>query len=158
MDLRNELIRAVDALRNANVPYAICGGLAVVIHGYVRLTDDIDLLILPSDILKAKRALQSAGFGFSNPEPLVLPHGQAASLMIHRMLRMEGEDHLILDMIEANDSLQSVWNTKQEYAWEGRSIHVVSLEGLVQMKQRAGRPQDLADIAHLQGGENHRHD
>jgi hypothetical protein len=158
MNLRNELIRAVDALRNADVPYAICGGLAVVIHGYVRLTDDIDLLILPADIPKAKQALQSAGFGFSNPEPLVLPHGQADSLKIHRMLRMEGEEHLILDLIEANESLQSVWNTKQDYAWEGRSIHVVSREGLVHMKRKAGRPQDLADIANLQGGENHRHE
>ena len=158
MNIRDVLLRTVDALNAAGIPYAICGGLAVVIHGYVRLTDDIDLLILPADVAKAKISLASVGFGFANPEPMVLRHGQASPQIIHRMLRIEGEDHLVLDLVEADSSLQAVWNGRREYDWEGRSIFVVSRQGLIHMKQMAGRPQDIADIHNLNSGETNAHE
>ena len=149
MNIREELLRAVDALNAARIPYAICGGLAVVIHGYVRLTDDIDLLVLPADVDKAKQTLRAAGFGFANPEPMAFRRDQAAPQVVHRMLRIEGEDHLVLDLLEVDAALQEVWDGKREYGWEGRSIFVVSRDGLIHMKQMAGRPQDIADIDHL---------
>jgi hypothetical protein len=149
MDIREQLMRAVDALNAAGVPYAICGGLAVVIHGYTRLTDDIDLLARPEDVPHAKHALQSAGFSFANTKPLTLPHGSRSPLTIHRMLHIEGEDHLVLDLIETTPALDAVWNGRRQYRWEGRTISAVSREGLIAMKQAAGRPQDLADIESL---------
>ena len=45
MDLKQELFGVVGALSRADVPYALCGGMAVVLHGYPRLTRDIDLPI-----------------------------------------------------------------------------------------------------------------
>lgn len=52
----------VDALQAADVPFAICGGLAVAIHGFVRATKDIDLLIPASAIDAAKNAVKPLGF------------------------------------------------------------------------------------------------
>ncbi|NCA83087.1 MAG: hypothetical protein EOM72_10135 [Opitutae bacterium] len=153
MNIREELIRAVDALNAAGIPYAICGGLAVVIHGYPRLTDDIDLLVLPSDVARCKTALRDAGFGYANPEPMAFHAGQANHCIVHRVVHFEGEDYLVLDLIEMDDSLQAVWKGRQTYRWEGRDIFVVSRHGLLQMKKAAARPQDLADIDHLQLGE-----
>lgn len=157
MNIRDALLRTVDALNAAGIPYAICGGLAVVIHGYTRLTDDIDLLVLPADIAKAKQALQTVGFTFSNPAPLVLHGASQKPRLIHRLLLIEAEDHRVLDLIEADPSLDAVWKDRREYRWEGRSIFAVSRYGLIQMKQAAGRPQDLADIEHLspEKPENH---
>ena len=157
MDIRDQLLRAVDALDAAGVPYAVCGGLAVVIHGYTRLTDDIGLLVRPRDVPLAKQALQSAGFSFANARPLTLPHGNHPPLTIHRMLQIEGEDHLVLDLIETNSALDAVWNGRQAYRWEGRTLSAVSRDGLIEMKKTAGRPQDLADIANLQSGKNTPH-
>lgn len=154
MDLRDQLLRAVDALDAAGVPYAICGGLAVVIHGYTRLTDDIDLLVRPQDVPPAKRALQSAGFSFANVQPLTLPHGSQPPLTIHRLLHIEGEDHLVLDLIETTPALAAIWHGRQQYRWESRTLSAISRDGLIEMKKTAGRPQDLADIAHLQLGGN----
>jgi hypothetical protein len=34
-----------DALNKANIRYVVVGGLATVLHGYVRLTVDIDLAV-----------------------------------------------------------------------------------------------------------------
>ena len=154
MDLRDQLLRAVDALNAAGIPYAICGGLAVVIHGYTRLTDDIDLLVRPQDVPPAKQALQSAGFSFANAQPLTLPHGNQPPLTIHRLLHIEGEDHLVLDLIETTPALAAIWHGRQQYRWEGRTLSAVSRNGLIEMKKTAGRPQDLADIANLQLGKN----
>lgn len=47
MNLRDEFLGVLDALTGAGLDHAVCGGFAVAIHGYPRLTQDIDLLILP---------------------------------------------------------------------------------------------------------------
>ena len=47
----------VKTLNSYHIPYALCGGMAVVLHGYPRLTRDIDLLIRPSDLAGARDAL-----------------------------------------------------------------------------------------------------
>ena len=44
MSLRNEMFQLVRALDSANIPYALCGGLAMAVHGWPRATLDIDLL------------------------------------------------------------------------------------------------------------------
>src|SRR4029453_5853157 len=66
--VRDRLRRAVAALEQANVPYAVIGGNAVaewvgrVDQAAVRNTPDVELLLRRSDFDAAKAALQSAGF------------------------------------------------------------------------------------------------
>lgn len=50
MDLKRELLAVIRALNDADVPYALCGGMAVVLHGHPRLTRDIDLLVRKQDL------------------------------------------------------------------------------------------------------------
>ena len=50
LDLKQELETLVDALSIAGVPFAVCGGIAVTIHGAPRLTDDLDLLVPAAEI------------------------------------------------------------------------------------------------------------
>ena len=52
MDLYDELVALVDALERQGSGYAICGGIAVALHGYPRFTRDIDLLIRREDLPK----------------------------------------------------------------------------------------------------------
>ena len=58
MDLKQELLGVVATLNRADVPYALCGGMAVVLHGHPRLTRDIDLLIRKPDLAAAETARQ----------------------------------------------------------------------------------------------------
>ena len=53
MNLVDELHAVVAALEGAGIVYAICGGVAVTIHGATRSTKDIDILIAPTDVLRA---------------------------------------------------------------------------------------------------------
>ena len=50
LDLAAELAAIVAALDEAGIPYALCGGLAVAVHGHARATQYIDLLVLPEDV------------------------------------------------------------------------------------------------------------
>lgn len=42
--LRTELLKIVRSLDQAGIDYALNGGLAVAVHGYVRATKDIEAL------------------------------------------------------------------------------------------------------------------
>lgn len=96
-----ELEALVDALNGDGVPYALCGGLALGIHGHPRTTIDIDLLVEAADVSRALVVAKRVGF----------------------------------DILDAG----------------ARRLSVVSREGLATMKRIAGRAQDLADLARLEG-------
>ena len=62
MDLYQELILVVDCLEAAQIEYALCGGLAVAVHGYPRFTKDIDLLIQPENLSSVRELLAAGGY------------------------------------------------------------------------------------------------
>src|SRR5208283_4999949 len=59
----------VKALNRARVKYLIVGGLAVVAHGYERLTKDVDLVIglERENIIRGLRVLMKIGYRMSIP-------------------------------------------------------------------------------------------
>ena len=50
------------ALNEASVPFLVIGGLAVVLHGHLRNTFDLDLLIAESKLAAARAALNDLGY------------------------------------------------------------------------------------------------
>lgn len=60
--LETTLVRAVGALEEAGVPYALMGGLASAVLGRGRHTRDVDLFVAPGDAERALKALGRAGF------------------------------------------------------------------------------------------------
>ena len=66
--VKERLLRTTAALENAGIAYAVIGGNAVaawvgrVDQSAVRFTQDVDLLILRSDLDATKAALETAGF------------------------------------------------------------------------------------------------
>jgi hypothetical protein len=66
--VQERLDRACEALRTANIPYAVIGGNAVaawvatIDDGAVRNTRDVDLLLEEADLPRATAALEAAGF------------------------------------------------------------------------------------------------
>src|SRR5438105_3194628 len=62
------------ALNAARVRYLIAGGVAVVLHGHLRATADLDLIVqlTPENALDAVRALESLGFRPIAPVPAAM--------------------------------------------------------------------------------------
>ena len=148
MDLYDEFFSLIEAFDAAAVPYAVCGGIAVAIHGFARFTVDIDLLIHPSD---EQRALQvSAGRQFTL-EGGRLPMGEVegSKWEIVRVSKIVGRELLTLDLMLVGEEVQLAWDDRAVVDYAGRRISVVSRTGLKLLKQLAGRRKDLLDLEQL---------
>lgn len=154
---RVELV--VKALGDAGVRYLIVGGVAVVLHGYLRTTLDLDLVIqLERDNLgRALKALAGLGFQPQAPVPL-----EAFADPQIRQDWVEGKNMTVFSLwhpgfagfavdlfIEEPFDFAAVYEQAPVIALAETEARVIPLGDLISMKRNAGRPQDLADIAAL---------
>ena len=138
----------IEALEAHLVGYAVCGGLAVAIHGFPRFTKDIDLLVLSDDIQRIKAILD--GIGFSHEAaPMIFRAGTYREALIHRVSKIDGADLLTVDLIEARGWLVEVFHSRRAFEWRSHRLQVVSREGLTAMKTATGREQDEVDLSRL---------
>lgn len=54
--LLEEFIGIVNSLNERRIDYAVCGGWAMAIHGFLRATTDIDIMVLAEDFEAARQA------------------------------------------------------------------------------------------------------
>jgi hypothetical protein len=134
--------------RRARVDFAICGGIAVTIHGAPRFTKDIDLLVPDAHLEAALDVARQCGFDLEAAS-MTFDRGLAAERHVHRVSKLDGPEALTLDMVPVQPGFAEVFASRLLVEWEGRVVPVVSIEGLVVMKRRAGRDQDLLDLKNL---------
>ena len=62
--MKKDILHIIEVLNQAKVRYVVAGGLAVIAHGYMRVTMDVDLVVdLKRDnLLKALDALGRIGY------------------------------------------------------------------------------------------------
>lgn len=127
LDMAREV---TNLLRAAGIAGAVIGGVAVVLHGHLRTTKDVDILVSPP-LESLVELLTSNGFVFDRDAKEFVKHGVPV--------------HLVLpDQIGAPP--------KEQIDLEG--ITTISLADLINMKLRSGssnplRAQDLADVIGL---------
>jgi hypothetical protein len=143
-----ELLALIAALKAANLPFAVCGGLAMAIHGYPRATQDIDLLVREENLQNVLAAAKSAGFWIPSGRMPFRPKTPEA-MEIYRVSKAAGSVLIPLDLMIVTPFLEDVWNTRVEGMLNDVRCEVVSREGLIKMKSVAGRKQDLSDIEKL---------
>jgi len=151
MDLYAELMSIVDCLESNAIDYAICGGLAVALHGYPRFTGDIDIMVLPGDLQRLKESLKTIDYTIA-AGPFPFDSGTPKAREVHRISKIDGSDVFTLDILVVNRMLDDAWKTREIFGLEGRKLRVVSRPGLAAMKRLAGRDRDLLDIKMLEGG------
>jgi hypothetical protein len=145
MTLYEELRNVLGALDRAAVDYALVGGLAVAIWGAPRATKDIDLLVRKEDLDRAKAALEVGGFTLEG-----LPFQFKDGTHVQRINKVDAEGRLMtVGLMLVDENLESVWATRARLPFADRDVSVVSRDGLIAMKARAARPQDIADIQNL---------
>ncbi len=152
LDLIAELEQVLDAFEADGISYALCGGLALAVHGHPRATMDIDLLVPGSELDRALVAAKRAGFDVpARKMTFGLRAGTPREVQRVSKLDPQTGELLALDLLVVNTDLEPVWNSRETLRSGSRQIVVVSREGLATMKKIAGRKQDLADIARLEG-------
>jgi hypothetical protein len=147
IDLYAELRRIVGALDGDEIDYALCGGVALAIHGIPRATLDVDLLVRAADVDRVRRALGPVGYRLTGAD-MEFADG---AVVISRLVKPDpdSEDVLIVDLLHATAPLEPVWNGRQRLAWEHGSICTVSRDGLIALKRLRGSGQDRDDIDKL---------
>lgn len=144
MDILAEFKTLIEGLRQNGVDYALCGGLALAIHGVPRGTKDIDILAMPEDLAQVKTVAQRLGFVFE-----ALPMTFSSGITVHRLTKIVDGIPLMLDILEVNKALAPIWSDRVRVSWQGGEVQVVSRDGLISLKTTAGRPQDLVDLQKL---------
>lgn len=152
-----QLVRTLNA---AGVPFLVVGGLAVNAHGYGRQTADVDLVIRldPTTIENAFRALDSIGY---RPRVPVTAADLSDTVRRTRLTAEKGMTVIGFHSDTHRETPVDVFanepfDFETEYARAlvedvapGVPVRIVQLDTLLRLKQSAGRPQDLADIAEL---------
>ena len=148
------------ALNDAEVDYAVVGGVAVNFHGYQRFTKDVDLLVslTASNLQQLVTCLKALGFKPIYPISIddFLDEKKRAVWVKERNMMVfslvsDSMPSLTLDLF-----VQPPYNysaIKEDLVHETISPHVslpvIDLKRLIAMKELAGRQQDLSDIEHL---------
>jgi predicted nucleotidyltransferase len=148
------------ALNDAGVQYLVVGGLAVIAHGYGRLTQDVDLVVRldPESVRRAFQALEGLGY---RPLVPVTAEGFADAGQRARWIAEKGmtvlnfhsarhpETRVDLFVTEPFDFQEEYRQALVEEMAPGVPVRIVRLAALLRLKATAGRPQDMADIAEL---------
>ena len=150
----------VKALNSAKVKYLIVGGLAVNVHGYERLTVDMDLVIgfQPENIIRALQALRAVGYQMSvpaTPEEFARPEVRESWRKKKNMLvlRLWSDAHrrtpIDVFVYEPFDFEKEFAQARWEAVAGKMRAPVVGYKALLAMKRKAGRAKDLLDIKAL---------
>ena len=151
MIINAELIALVTALRNANLPFAVCGGLAMAIHGHPRATQDIDIIIREENLNEVLEVAKAVGFWIPSSR-MPFKAKTPLAMEIYRVSKAVGEKLIPLVLMLVSPSLEEVWNGRISGQIGDVDCTVVSTDGLIRMKEIAARTQDLADIEKLRAG------
>jgi len=139
------------------VEFLIIGGVAVGYHGHIRATKDVDVVPAPdpanlerlAHVLERLEARVEGAEEFDAgelPNPLD-PHALAQGgnwVLLTRLGRLD-----IMQWIGEDGLWESLSPAAIEDEIGGLPVKMVSYEDLVQLKEKAGRPEDLSDLQRL---------
>ena len=154
---RHSVEAIVASLERAGIRYLIVGGLAVVAHGHVRFTADIDLVLAPDDdnLRRAVAALEGQGYEPRAPVPFEAFLDAAERAQWRRdkgmvVFSASSPEHPATQVnlfLEPPFEFDAAWqrSVRMEIA---PLLHArfIALSDLRAMKRVAGRPVDLLDL------------
>ncbi|HZN03822.1 MAG TPA: hypothetical protein VFD06_09585 [Candidatus Polarisedimenticolia bacterium] len=147
------ILRVAEAFDRARLPYAIVGGYAVALHGAVRGTVDIDLVIRlrAADFRKTETLFLDLGLRprlpvaasevFQFREEYIRNRNMRAWTFVNPARPSE-----IVDVILTEDLAHM---KTRRIAVRGGILRVASIADLIRMKRGTGRPQDEEDVRAL---------
>lgn len=160
MAVQNDIEATLVLLARAESRFIVVGGVAVVLHGHLRLTADLDIVLQleRENVRRTMDALAADGFVPRAPvrlqdfaDPLLRrrwveeKHLQVLSLWNRRRPGFE------LDLFaEEPFDFEAVFARAELLDLSGTCVRIASIDDLIVLKRTAGRPRDLEDVAALE--------
>lgn len=147
------------ALADGDVEYVVVGGLAVIMHGHLRATRDLDLVIglHPDNCRKGMQAL--SGIGFRPRLPVTLadfadPAKRAdwvdnRNMLVFQLWDPANPERSVDVFVREPLDFSAMLSEAVTKDLDGVPIRVASIRHLIMLKRAAGRPLDLDDIQAL---------
>lgn len=157
MGFFEDTIRGLD---EAGVRYVVVGGVAVVLHGHLRVTFDLDLIVdlAPTEARKAMDTLSALGFRPKVPvdaAEFADPATRARwidekGMTVFAFWHPENPDSIVDVFVDEPIDFEDLWTRSVVARLESTEVRIASIPDLIELKRRAGRPNDLADIEVLE--------
>lgn len=148
------LKRLAQSMQKKGIDYALVGGYAVALHGAVRGTLDVDVIVQINEesLVKTEHALNEIGLQSRLPisaqdvarfrDEYINNRNMVAWSFINPTDPSE-----VVDIVITED-LRDLKTVRKKVA--GTIVPVLEINELIEMKRRSGRPQDLEDIKALE--------
>jgi hypothetical protein len=135
-------------LADGGVDFILVGGLAVTLQGYVRFTEDVDILLSNAapNITRFLGVMSSFGEGFAReltPDDLGDEEGAV------RIVEETEECQLDVFTVMSGRKFDDVLKDADVFDVAGRKIHYASKISLIRWKERSVREKDRIDAAVL---------
>ena len=151
-------------LSDKKVKYVVVGGIAMVLHGVVRFTADLDLMVCleEKNLLNFIFALDEIGYkpklpvkskDFADPVKRRLWKNEK-NMQVFTFFHPKMPFRLIDVFVDEPIDYDKVDEKKKVVNVQGIKIPLVSMEHLKELKTISARPQDIADIKALEMLEN----
>jgi hypothetical protein len=132
-------------LSELGVPYAVVGGMALVAHGYVRATTDVDILLTADGLSRMHQALEGLGY---------VPPFQGSKHLRDTVTGVRIEFRIAGQFPGDGRSKPVAFPNPADVAVEMNGIQYIGLPALLDLKlasgmTNVGRLKDLADVQEL---------
>jgi predicted nucleotidyltransferase len=138
----------IDCFNQHNVKHLIVGGHAVNVYGYIRSTANLDIWIDKSDENLENLLHALISFGYSSEQ---CQQG-INELKKNKNIGLFDEDDNKIDLIQLYStrlSFNEAFSRKHSFDKGDVTLHIISLDDLMNTKLAAGRPRDLDDVRTL---------
>ncbi|HEX7245365.1 MAG TPA: nucleotidyl transferase AbiEii/AbiGii toxin family protein [Solirubrobacterales bacterium] len=139
----------LDDLNGAGVRYVLIGGIALIRHGVVRATRDVDAVFDPdpSNVERIRALIER--WGATRPDGSPIPEGSISGNRTIHLATPHGDLDLLAEKVTAV-GFSDLLARAETRRVDGAEAPICSLADLVALKRVAGRERDQVDLADLE--------
>jgi predicted nucleotidyltransferase len=139
----------LDDLNRASVRYVLVGGIALIRHGVVRATRDVDAIIAPEPENLERLRVLIAGWGATRPDGSPIPEDALLPGRTIHLATPHGELDLLAELLPPLSFAELAARAEVRRV-DGVEAPICSLADLVALKRIASRERDLVDLHDLE--------
>ena len=151
--------KVIQALNKARIKYVVVGGTAVVLHGYRRNTDDLDLIVLLESRNLAKLFDTMLATGYIPKVPVKKEEfiddqlrerwKKEKGMIVFSFVERQPPFNLIDMFVDEPIKFSNLYKKRIMTKFGRVTVPIASIDHLIKLKGMAGRYQDIQDIAQL---------